>query len=119
MVSKRSLAGLGIILALSLLTGCGDADQFEPQQNNDPLADFVDDGEPDLFDDSFVTPFACVKATSSQIAIVNQGNLKKKHFFNSAHRPQVGHNGATSWSDPIRTVFQLFDALMGQAKCIN
>lgn len=81
MVSKRSLTGLGIILALSLLTGCGDADQFESQQKNDPAANFVDDGEPDLFDDSFVAPFACVKATSSQIAVVNQGNLKKDAFL--------------------------------------
>lgn len=97
MVSKRSLAGLGIILALSLLTGCGDADQFEPQQNNDPLADFVDDGEPDLFDDSFVTPFACVKATSSQIAIVNQGNLKKETFLQQCAQA----TGGSQWCDQL------------------
>lgn len=60
---------LGMVVVSLLITSCGD------QVTEHDHQDF------DLFEDSFVLPFACQKATTAQIRLVNQGNAKRNAFL--------------------------------------
>lgn len=87
---RMNIIGLGLSALILFVMGCGDQSNFQPA-NYEPASDNQYNAEdPDLFDDSFVTPYACQKASSSQISVVNQGNAKKNTFLQQCAQATSG-----------------------------
>lgn len=91
---RQNFIGLWIVLMLAFVTGCGDANQ---SASNRGPAQVFGDGEPELYEDSVLMPFACSKASSTQISVVNQGNQKKTDFLNRCAQA----TGGSQWCNQL------------------
>ncbi len=96
MTFRKNITHLGIFLTSLVLTACGEPGRFEPKSEVSPDYNYEAE-DPDLFDDSFVTPFACQKASLPQIRTVNQGNQKKMEFLNQCAQA----TGGSPWCNQL------------------
>lgn len=93
MTFKKNVVGVWV-LAVSVVVGCGYPSDFSPRA----IRTIASDSAPDLIDDSYFSPVAaCTKATSSQLAAVNQGNQKKTEFLNQCAQA----TGNSAWCTQI------------------
>lgn len=106
---RMNIIGLGIAVLTLFVMGCGDPSHFQPINHESQSEDPYNVEDPDLFDDSFVVPFACKKASSSQVQVVNQGNAKKDSFLRGCAQA----TGGSSWCNQLvrpnpdsRSIFQ-------------
>ncbi len=93
---RMNIICLGLSFGSLLLSGCGDATQMRSQSSTQQLTKpDVEDFE--MFDEGLVSAFGCQKATSAQISVVNQGNIKKADFLQKCARA----TGGSAWCSQL------------------
>jgi hypothetical protein len=93
---RTNLIGIAFVLTLLFLANSVRAQIMELRQVGVPL-EHIEDGDLDLFDDSFVFPASCTKASNSQVAMVNQGNQKKDDFLQRCAQT----TGGSAWCSQL------------------
>lgn len=91
---RKNIIGITAIFFILALSACGDQSHFQSSSSKNLTQE---DEDPDLFDDSFVTPYACQKASSSQVIVVNQGNTKKNAFLQQCSQL----TGGSAWCNQL------------------
>lgn len=115
MTFRMNIIGLTIFMVSLGLTACGDQSRFKSQEENPTISqDETEDLE--LLEDNLVHPFGCKKATSVQIAVVNQGNKRKGEFLQRCARETGGSEWCAQLVRPNPSSISIFRCTYGNSQ---